>query len=709
MKNNKKVVVIWAGFGGLGSAIILAKTWYDVTVVEKNDKAWGRANLLEANGFKRDMWPSRYLMPDAFDKFFDSIGEKVSDHFELEKLSPSYRVYFKDEKWKDDNTYLDIYSDIDKAAETFESIEVWAGEQLRKYLKSSEYQYNIAMNKFVYKNFDSIWDFMTPQLAMEWLQLNIFTTLYNYVSRFVKDERLKKILMYPSVFLGTSPYETPALFNIMSHVDFNQWVFYPKWWIYEIIKTLQKIATANGVKFLYNSEVLKIDVENWQAKGIYIENKNPTRGLNSSNSGNLTSEEWIFTKINNIWHFESLYQKVDASLETQERDTISCIIKHWSEDKYIVANRKTWQKRLLWWWMDWENIETSGIREIIEESWYNDIKFIDSIWTNIVVKFRHQTKWANMIANNHSGIYHLNSDSKNIVDESELSKHEMKRIDFEDVMSELNAPVSKMIRNRYINYISDWNYDQIDEEFIDNFNKQNINKSENTSNIYIPADIIVSNADMHHTETKLLEPQNQSYPESYRAKKVISPSWFILYLWVDGELPQLQHHTLIFNHDRKEWFAEVFSDPKWPSDPSYYICNPSKTDPSTAPAGKENLFVLVPIAPWLECSDEILAKYSDLITCDIAKNCNIPDLASRIEFSQIFSIPQFEQYYNAYKWTALWLAHTFFQSAVRRPNNYSKKVKWLYYAGGYTTPWIGMPMCLISAMMVAERINQKSK
>ena len=334
------------------------------------------------------------------------------------------------------------------------------------------------------------------------MKLNIFTTLYKYVSKFVKDERLKKILMYPSVFLGTSPYETPALFNIMSHVDFNQWVYYPKWWIHEIIISLQKIAIKAWVKFVYNTEVEKIDVINWHAR-------------------------WIRVK--------------------------------------------------------------------------NQAQFL------------------------------------------------------------------------------------------------------------ISADIIISNADMHHTETKLLESAYQSYPQSYRDKKVISPSWFILYLWVDGALPQLQHHTLIFNHDRAKWFAEVFQNPVWPTDPSYYICNPSKTDPLTAPEWKENLFLLVPIAPGLDYSDDMLKQYADRMIDDIARTCDIPDLRGRIEFQQIFSLWEFESYYNAYKWTALWLAHTFFQSAIRRPANYSKKVQWLYYAWWYTTPGIGMPMCLISAMMVAERILKKEK
>lgn len=212
---------------------------------------------------------------------------------------------------------------------------------------------------------------------------------------------------------------------------------------------------------------------------------------------------------------------------------------------------------------------------------------------------------------------------------------------------------------------------------------------------------------MHHTETRLLEDIHQSYPDSYWAKKTISPSGFILYLGVDGKLPQLQHHTLIFSENRKEGFDEIFSKPSRPTDPNYYICNPSKTDASVAPEGKENLFVLVPIAPGLDYNDEIIKKYSETIIADIAKTCNIPDLASRIEFTKTFSLPDFENYYNAYKGTALGLAHTFFQSSLRRPDNFSKKVEGLYYAGGYTTPGIGMPMCLISGMLVTERILKK--
>jgi phytoene desaturase len=205
-----------------------------------------------------------------------------------------------------------------------------------------------------------------------------------------------------------------------------------------------------------------------------------------------------------------------------------------------------------------------------------------------------------------------------------------------------------------------------------------------------------------------LDSTYQTYPQSYWEKQVISPSGFIMYLWVDGELPQFKHHTLVFNDDWKTGFDQIFKTPQWPNDPSYYICNPSKTDPSVAPVWKENLFVLVPIAPWLASTPESLQQYADKILDDIAISCDVPDLKKRVEVCELFSVPQFEQYYNAYKWTALWLAHTMFQSAIWRPNNYSKKAKWLYYSWWYTTPWIGMPMCLISAMLVAERIFKKN-
>jgi phytoene desaturase len=220
----------------------------------------------------------------------------------------------------------------------------------------------------------------------------------------------------------------------------------------------------------------------------------------------------------------------------------------------------------------------------------------------------------------------------------------------------------------------------------------------------VAADIVISNADMPFTETRLLASEHQTYPASYREKKTIAPSSFILYLGIDGKLPMLTHHNLIFTKDRDKNFAEIFKTPVLPTDPSLYICKPSEVDPSVAPVGKENMFILVPCAPGLTITPEQEIAYTKKIIDMIADVCHIPDLASRIEVSTLFHNSDFTERYNAYKGTALGLAHTLLQTAVLRPNNYSKKVKGLYYTGAFTNPGIGTQMCLIAGQLTAERI-----
>ena len=136
-----------------------------------------------------------------------------------------------------------------------------------------------------------------------------------------------------------------------------------------------------------------------------------------------------------------------------------------------------------------------------------------------------------------------------------------------------------------------------------------------------------------------------------------------------------------------------------------YICCPSKTDPTVAPADKENLFVLVPVASGLEHTPESLEKYSEFVIKEISENMDVPDFADRIIYKKIYSVQDFIKDYNAFKGTALGFAHSLSQTAIFRPNNVSKKVKNLYYVGAGTNPGIGMPICMISAELVYKRIE----
>lgn len=486
----KKVLIIGSGFGGLGSACLLAKAGYDVTVLEKNEQPGGRASVFEAQGYRFDMGPSWYLMPDVFEHFFTLMGERVEDYLNLKPLKPSYRIFFKDKQ-----KTVDIFSDLEKDIPTLEKLEPGVGPRLREYLKRAAYQYDVAIRRFLYKNYDSPLDFLTWEAMIEGSRLSVFSKMDAYVRRFFKTDELQKIMQYTLVFLGSSPYNTPALYNIMSHIDFSMGVFYPQGGIYEVIRALVAMAEKHGAQIRTHAPVRKILVEEGITRGVELENG--------------------------------------------------------------------------------ERIE---------------------------------------------------------------------------------------------------------------------------------ADIVISNADIAHTDLALLPPEARVHGEAYWEKRVLAPSAFILYLGVQGRVPSLTHHNLLFSADWKKNFAEIFDQARWPEDPSMYVCAPSVTDPGVAPEGKENLFVLVPIASKLSYTEQELEAYADKTLATLEREMDIPDLRSRIEYRRIFCVNDFATRYNSFGGSALGLAHTLGQTAIFRPNNINKKAKNLFYVGAGTNPGIGMPICLVSAELAYKRI-----
>lgn len=486
----KKVVIIGGGIGGLGTACLLAKQGYAVTLLEKNAQLGGRANVFSSDGFRFDMGPSWYLMPDVFEHFFSLLGERIEDHLDLVKLSPSYRIFFAGE-----NRVIDVDADLNKAAALFDTLEPGSGEKLKEYVAQSAYQYDIATREFMYKNYDSLLDFFNKRTMVEGRKLSILSSMDTYVKKYFKSDFVQKIMQYQLVFLGSSPYKTPALYNIMSHIDFNMGVYYPKGGIYSLVEALVKVARSHGAILRTDSEVCRITTVGTQATGVELMNG-----------------------------------------------------------------------------------------EILN------------------------------------------------------------------------------------------------------------------------ADIVISNADIAHTEQALLPKASQSFGTRYWKKRTLAPSAYILYLGLDGRVDTLSHHNLIFAKDWEKNFAEIFDTPGLPEKPSIYVCCPSQTDPTVAPAGKENLFVLVPIGAGVTYTNEELAAYRETVLDIMERELSIPNLRSRIEFERQYSLSDFEHDYHSLGGSALGLAHTLTQTATLRPNNVSRKVKNLFYVGAGTNPGIGMPICLISAELVYKRI-----
>ncbi len=256
----KKVVIIGSGFSALASACYMAKAGYAVQVLEKNEQLGGRASMLEIEGFKFDMGPSWYWMPDIFERFFSDFGKKVSDYYELKKLSPGYRVYFG----KDD--YIDISDEPEKIIAKFEEVEPGSGKHLRKFMEDSKKNYEIAMTDLVYNPGKSLLELVSFETAT---RLNLFVqNISQTVRKNIKNPKLQSILEFPVLFLGAKPQNTPAFYNFMNHADFGLGTWYPKGGFNAVAMGMVKLAQELGVGFLVDQEVIKIETENNQAKRV---------------------------------------------------------------------------------------------------------------------------------------------------------------------------------------------------------------------------------------------------------------------------------------------------------------------------------------------------------------------------------------------------------------------------------------------------------
>jgi phytoene desaturase len=216
-------------------------------------------------------------------------------------------------------------------------------------------------------------------------------------------------------------------------------------------------------------------------------------------------------------------------------------------------------------------------------------------------------------------------------------------------------------------------------------------------------DRVVVNADYAHAERELLPDHERSYDDGYWDDRTYAPSAYLLYLGVEGDVDPLAHHTLVLPEDWEPHFDHIFEDPAWPDEPAYYLCVPSETDDSVAPEGHSNLFVLVPVAPGLEDDAETRERFRARILDDVAEHTGV-DLRDRIVAEEEFCVSEFVDRYNATEGTALGLAHTLRQTALLRPKNRSSAVDGLYFTGSFTTPGIGVPMCLISGEHTANAL-----
>ncbi len=491
MARRLSAVVVGAGVGGLAAAARLAHAGLEVQVLEQTSAPGGRCAQLQADGYTFDMGPTILLMPEVVERTFQALGRKMSAYLQLRRCEPNYTIRFRD------GSRVTLTSDLTRMGEELERMEPGSFSQLLRFLALGRVQYRTSLDRFVTRNFDHLGQFLTPASIHGIFRARAHRRLYSVVSEHFRDERLRAAVTFQTMYLGMSPYESPAVYGLLPFSELEVGIWFPEGGLYALPRALERLAREVGVRIAYRTRVKRITSEDRRATGVLLD---------------------------------------------------------------------------------------------------------DGTW--------------------------------------------------------------------------------------------------------LPADLVLCNADLPWAYRNLVDPGVTRLRRAGRLR--FTSGGYMLYLGLDRQVPQLGHHNVFLGRDYRGSFEDIFRRFRVPADPSFYVAVASRTDPSLAPAGRDGLYVLVPVPrqhpslDWATVGPTVRARVFARLREEGL------DLESHVVNEHVFTPDDWAARFSLEHGSAFGLGHHFFQVGPFRPSNQDRTVRNLFFVGASTQPGTGLPMVMLSAELVVERMRREA-
>ena len=314
---NNKVAIIGSGIAGIATSIRLKAKGFDVTVYEKNSFPGGKLSSFKLGEFRFDAGPSLFTMPQYVDELFEISGENPKEHFKYKRKKIACKYFWEDE------SIFNAYSDKEKFYDECENKFNVERKQIKKYLNKAKKKFDLTRKIFLEKSLHKINSFLNYETVKALFNLNIYQinkNLDEVNQKEIEEKHLVQLFNRYATYNGSSPYKTPGMMTLIQHLESHYGTYIPLKGMNDISNSLHRLAERKGVKFEFESEVEKIEIQNNQATGIIVNNKLKRFDKIVSNSDVYSTYKYL------------LKEKLNHNSLKQERSS-SAIIFYWGIKK----------------------------------------------------------------------------------------------------------------------------------------------------------------------------------------------------------------------------------------------------------------------------------------------------------------------------------------------------------------------------------------